>query len=248
MKTTAFLSLAVSASVLLATVGTSEAVTYDLQTDWSDAANANGVWSYREGNNLLPQVTSWQSSLGGWTTAQPGWADSENGSDRIPFWFKSNGSENFARDYLAGDIVIHTTDGASGAGNGFGNVAWTSPLNGFADISGAVWMGRDIGRSNHWRLMINGVTVTEGDISSGDIYDRASPFNLATGTGGSGAVTNVPVSIGTIIALEFERTSVAGDFVGTKLTIDAVPEPSSVLLCALGLLGALARRRRSARS
>lgn len=247
MKTSAFLPVAASAAALLSLVGTiqTQAATYDLQADWSDAANANGVWSYREGNNLLPHVTSWQSSLGGWTTAQPGWADSENGSDRIPFWFKSNGSENFAHDYLAGDIVIHTTDGASGAGNGLGNVAWTSPLNGFADISGAVWMGRDIGRSNHWRLKIDGLTISEGDISSGDIYDRASPFNLATGTGGSSAVTNVPVTIGTVIALEFEKTSEPGDFVGTKLTINTVPEPSSVLLCALGLLGVAARRRRA---
>src|SRR5439155_8718349 len=69
---------------------------YDLRTNWSDLANPNGVWTYREGSNALPHVASWQSSLGGWTSPQPGWARSENGNDRIPFWYRSNGTENFS--------------------------------------------------------------------------------------------------------------------------------------------------------
>ena len=61
----------------------------DLKVDWSDAANPNGVWTYREGSNALPHVAWWQRNAGGWTSAQPGWADSEDGNDRAPFWFKS---------------------------------------------------------------------------------------------------------------------------------------------------------------
>ena len=75
---------------LLAAAGSASAAVYDLKTDWSDAANANGVWTYREGNNALPHVASWQSSLGGYTSPQPGWAASENGNPRIPFWSNPN--------------------------------------------------------------------------------------------------------------------------------------------------------------
>lgn len=223
---------------------TSHAATYDLTADWSNASNPNGVWSYNEGINALPHVNSWQSASGGW--GQQGWAESENGNDRLPFWFQSNGAEPFTHDWLTGDIVVHTTDAANGVGNGFANVTWTSPVAGTADISGAVWIGRENGRSDHWRLTIGGVTVTEGDIASGDVYSRATPFDLATGTGGATVLNQVPVSVGTVIALQFERTSTFGEFVGTRLTVNAVPEPSTFATIVVGLSTFAFLRRRKA--
>ena len=88
----------------------------------SNAANPNGVWRYNEGTNALPPVNSWQQALGGWSTAQPGWARSQDGTDRLPFWFRSNGSEIFGRDYLAGDVVVHSIDLNKGVGSGPANV------------------------------------------------------------------------------------------------------------------------------
>jgi hypothetical protein len=64
---------------------------------------------------------------------------------------------------------------------GLANVTWTSPINGVVDISGAVWMGRDIGRANDWRLYLNGGLLTGGSIWSGDPYSRASPFTFESG-------------------------------------------------------------------
>ncbi len=222
----------------------SQAALSDLTADWSDASNPNVVWSYNEGANPLPQVSNWQSASTSWN--QPGWARSENGTNRLPFWFQSNGTEPFTHDWAAGDIVVHTTDTANGVGNGFANVTWTSPLAGTADISGAVWMGREIARSNHWRLLINNITVSEGDIADGDVYSSASPFDLATGTGGAGALSNVAVSIGTVIALQLENTSSFGDFVGVQFTVNAVPEPTSIAIIAGCLAPLVLRRRRTA--
>lgn len=197
---------------------------FDLRADWSDTSNPNGRWSYLEGMNPLPFVASWQSAIGGWDVPQPGWAESENGTNRLPFWFRSNGSENFQRDYLAGDIVLHTTDGANGAGNGVGAVAWRAPARGVVSVEGGVWMGRDIGRANTWRLIVNGVTVRTGDLASGDAYSRANPFQFQDGTG-SAPLTNLAIGCGGTVRLEIERTTAAGDFVGVNLSGFFIPAP-----------------------
>jgi len=62
-------------------------------------------------------------------------------------------------------------------------------------------MGRDIGRSNHWALYNNGVLFTQGDISSGDPYNRASPFNFANGSGGALVLQNIPMTVGSVFEL-----------------------------------------------
>lgn len=205
----------------------------DLKTDWSNVNNPNGPWTYREGTNALPAVASWQSSLGGWGTAQPGWAKSENGNDRLPFWFQSNGSETFTHDFLVGDIVVHSTDTANGVGSGPGNVIWTSTITGSVAISGGTWIGRDIGRSNTWSLWKNNTQLTDGIISSGDAFDRANPFLFANGSGGASAISNISVAPGDTLMFMVSTTG-AGDFTGVNFTISAVPEPSTFLLIGVG--------------
>lgn len=221
MKTRALnvltLACAVTALALPCVAGPAPVVTFDLKTQWSDAANPNGAWRYLEGGNPLPFVASWQSTIGGWSVAQPGWARSENGNDRLPFWHRSNGSETFAHDYIAGDIIVHTTDSTNGAGQGLAAVEWRAPARGVVTLNGAVWMGRDIGRSNAWRLFVNSSQVRSGDIASGDVYSRANPYLLANGAG-PGTLTNVPIGCGGAVRLEFERTSISGDFIGMNLS------------------------------
>ncbi len=231
---------------VLCLAGSSAATAYDLQADWSNASNPNGSWTYREGSNALPFVASWQSALGGWSSAQSGWAYSENGNNRLPFWFQSNGTETFAHDFLAGDIVVHTTDAANGVGNGLGNVLWTSSTNSLIDISGSVWMGRDIGRANDWKLYVNGTLLRSGSIFSGDVYSRANPFDLSTGAG-AGSLTGLLVNADDTVKLEFKETSGSGDFVGVNLRINAtpVPEPATMAALALGALALLRRRGRA---
>lgn len=202
--------------------GTPGVQVYDLRADWSDAVNPNGRWVYLEGLNPLPHVASWQSVLGGWSVAQPGWAKSENGNDRLPFWYRSNGSENFACDLLAGDVVVHSTDGTNGVGNGIARVRWTAPGPGKVDISGGVWIGRDIGRANTWRLKAGDTVLRSGTVSSGDAFSRASPALFSSASGG-GQLNQRPVGCNGSITLEVEQASTFGDFVGINFTIAFTP-------------------------
>lgn len=139
-------------------------------------------------------------------------------------------------DWQIGDIVTHSTDGFNGIGSGLSNVIWTSPLNGVIDVSGGTWMGRDIGRGNHWDISLNGNLLTQGDIFSGDSFDRSSPFAFAAGSGGPTVLNQISVVMGDVLRLQFTKTSEPGDYAGVNLTITAVPEPSGIVAGLIGFL------------
>ena len=195
--------------------------TYDLVAGWSDASNPNGVWAYEEDGHPLPHVAWWQQQLGGFVTAQPGWARSADGNNRIPFWFKSSANATFANDFQIGDVVVHTLDPDNGVGNGPATLTWTSPICGRVDLTGVLWPARHIGRSNHWTLTEWGQDVSGGDLLDPGPYNRANPMDLALGTGGPAVLTNIPVTVGTVIGLRIERLGAFGDFVGVRLTVTA---------------------------
>jgi hypothetical protein len=185
----------------------------DLRGDWSDAANPNGLWTYRQGTAAL--------TAGTWTddfAPQPAWVGA------FPaVWLRAQSTTGL--DVQVGDVVTHSGNGA--------NVVWTSPGDGTVDISGGAWMLRDIGRSNDWFLRKNGVLLSSGSLSSGDPFDRAHPFDLDAGSGG--ALDGIPVGLGDQIELSFVNTSASGDYNGVNLTytLTPVPEPSGTLVTVL---------------
>ncbi len=209
----------IAATVALASAAAASAQVYNLNADWSEAANPNGAWSLLEGTNPLPHVDSWQSSLGGWAQPQPGWAESENGNNRLPFFFKSNGSETFSRDFVAGDVVCHSWDGVNGSGNGQASAAWTSPGQGSVRVTGGVWLARNIGRAVNWALYVNGARRTGGPLFDGDAYDRANPFLFGAGDGGASGAKGIIVQPGDAVALRLETPGGSGEFVGIDLTV-----------------------------
>jgi hypothetical protein len=79
------------------------------------------------------------------------------------------------------------------------------------------------------------------------------PFPLASGSGGAGALNDIPVSPGDVLELRIERTTQYGDFVGVNLMVTAeaqvVPSiggwGSAVLGSLLVACGAMALRRRT---
>ena len=168
-------------------------------------------------------VAGWQRTLGGFSTLQPGWARSEDGNNRIPFWFKSSATPTFAHDWVAGDIVVHTTDSGNGVGNGPANVIWTAPAGGTISITGGVWMGRDIGRSDHWTIFKNGTALTDGGIASGDAFSRAHPFSLTAGSHGRGLRHERVRCRAREMSFSFAANVVNagdnGDFVGVNFTV-----------------------------
>ncbi len=235
-------------------------VFYDLQSEWSDSQNPNGVWSYSDGSGpITNHVDAYLPTA--FAAPQPAWVYNAGfGPGHIVSWFKAtdNGLETCncgVTDWLIGDIITHTWDPfSSGISTPHSNVSWTSPEAGNIDINGSVWLARSVGRSSNWDILLNGVSVTGGSIFSGDAYDRANPFDVATGSGGASVLMNIPVVAGDQVKLLFTTTSFAGDFVGmnfgVELTPDSapppgIPEPTTLALMGLGLAGIGYGRRRS---
>ena len=142
------------------------------------------------------------------------------------------------------------------SGKGTGNFLWTSPVNETITISGDAFEARGLaGRDNAWSLVVNGVTVSSGNLIPGDGYIRSNPFLFSNGSGGAAALTQT-VAVGSTI--EILLTDIGGpaggggDFVGVNLDLvsaSPVPEPGSVaLLIGTVVTGAGFVRKRRNRS
>jgi hypothetical protein len=190
---------------------TATASVYDLTADWSDQSNPNGVWSYNWNNVPLPSVYR-QSDP--WQEPQISWGD-------LPGWFRSNGTEEFYHDWLAGDVITHTPS----AGDGYSDVDWISPSDGMLTISGAVWPCRDIGRWVDWVLLVDGVAITGGSVGSGDPYSRDDPMDFTQGSGGPGVLADIPVHVNSRIELRLSAQEVSyyGDYCGARMTMNLTP-------------------------
>ena len=176
MKLNYFRTICLIVLFFILSITSGYADVWDLKNDWSDTVNG-GVWSYRHGNVLLSHVDGWNI----WPN-QPAW----KGDEFVPVWFKSTNdrpTDEAVCDFTIGDIVTHSTDSFSGPNMGPSNVIWTSPINDIVNISGSAWAARDIGRSNHWAILLNGSTLTEGDVYSDDPYSRDNPFDFSQGSG-----------------------------------------------------------------
>lgn len=216
--------ICLAALVCACSVGSALGQVYDVTTDWSNTSNPSGRWSYQHGDLLLPHVDSWQRVLGGWSVAQPGWSRSEDSDTRLPFWFKSNGSETFPNDFEAGDVVVHTMSPENGVGSGIAVLNWTSPGEGVVDIEGAVWIGRDIGRQANWAVKKGCYVYASGTVVSGDEFSRANPMTFESRQTSAGSLHAIPVRENSEIRLELPTVTGSGDFVGVrmKLTFTAI--------------------------
>ncbi|MFQ5506402.1 MAG: hypothetical protein ACE5F1_16655, partial [Planctomycetota bacterium] len=195
---------------------TQTTTTYDLSADWSDAHNPSGPWSYNGGNKAIAvHQSAWISAC--YVGSQPAWAAKPIGKGHIPAWYKMRVPVRSScygapapTDLKIGDVAMHETDGFNGLGTDLANVTWTSPCAGNADVVGAVWLTRDIGRSMDWRVTFGPKLMASGKLWSGDPWNRANPVRFAFKT---------PVSPGGVLKLEFKRTSTFGDIAGVRLTV-----------------------------
>jgi hypothetical protein len=231
-----------AASIVLTTAAMGQ--TWNLRTDWSNTQNPNGVWSYRAGNLVLPAQLDHEP--GCWLTPQFAWARSATFSDndRAPALYRQSTSFLCVPDPQAyqiecGDIATHTNDPYGGVGGLPSVFAWTSPITGFVSVTGAVWLGRDIGRSVDWSVKLNGTSLTSGTVYSGDPYSRATPFDFATGSGGPTALQSIAVIPGDEITFEAAQGigSPNGDIVGVEFMVTLgpggpTPTPAPIGPCA----------------
>ena len=208
---TYLLSACLGVLFVFVTITSSHAEVWDIKRDWSDITNG-GTWSYRHGEVNLTHIDAWV-----WPN-QPAW----HGGSHVPVWFRSTNDNPDGCDFMTGDIITHSTDTSNGDGMGSSNVIWTSPMDCTIDISGNIWAARDIGRSNHWNIFLNGISLTDGDVYSGDAYSRSNPFDFSQGSGGSSILQDISVSQGDILKLQV-TTNIAhsGDFVGINFVISS---------------------------
>jgi hypothetical protein len=215
------------ALALLPSAVSAQVLVFDLKTDWSDTTNPNGAWTYAAGG--IVNSSSSPSPLGSvvrgsdpWSTPQVSWGD-------LPGWFRSNGTEQFAHDWQAGDIIAHSGEIA---------VIWTSPGTGTVDITAGIWATRDIGRINYAALL----AVNPGLDFLGDAFVGAGQALSSRENPAIVSAENYPVVAGQQIVLEIPSYDV-GDYAGVNLTIEftPVPEPehwaalSGLALAAFGV-------------
>ena len=244
------------AAAALFTPAAALAQSYDLRFDWSNTLNPAAPWSYREGPRLLPHIGNWDPfSSTRWTTPQPGWSlapspgSLNGGGGSTPFIFKSNGTETFPHDWLAGDIIIRTRDAADGSGNGApcncpggpggpgtGNghagVVWTSPLDGMVTLIGTLWPARSPNIVHVASLTQNGESLWQYAIFPSSTLNRDFP--------GIFDVMNQSTLRGDSFEFTFQNLSSNGQgaFFGVNLNIivciGIIQPPQHALICPGG--------------
>ena len=118
----------------------------------------------------------------------------------VPAWVK-NSVENSSALH-PGDVWMHSAE-LDRTGSDWTSVAFKVPHAGTAVISGDLWSAQLHNRRVQWSIQVNRIEVTKGEITSCWIVPchdaccrlpdcvpatRATPVNLANGTGGSAAL------------------------------------------------------------
>ena len=232
------LAIAALGLALLGGPAPAMALTYDLTSDWSDAVNPNGPWSYGD-------------SLGAITTQQPdyvaagqkAWAFTSAGPGVIASWLRTSVNGLPQMDYVLGDVITGPWDANVGQpGRGPASVVrWTSPVDGTIDVSGFTWNAHlGGGQMIDWSLSVDGSVLQSGTLATNGTSSRSAttPF----------AQSGVAVQTGDVLAFSFQPNNFFANWAGLSLTIEthegaAMIEPASATLFAVGLAGLLARRR-----
>lgn len=184
----------------------------DLNADWTTSANPNsrpnGAWAYMQSAIPLSYIAAWAGDPN-----QTGWGPPANVSGNfLPFMFKTPVEYG---DALPDDVIVHTTDGFNGSGNGDAIILWTSAVSGTMDISGSLWPTRLIGRLNEYQLVLRHAgtptVLATGAVPEDGSVSRANPTTFQ--------VWNQPIVIGDRLELTIVRATAPGDFAGVNLTV-----------------------------
>jgi hypothetical protein len=249
------LSIAMAASLaLLHSAGTASAAlpsVYNVNTDWSDTDNPNGVWSYNYGNSPIPVHQTFFWGGAGWGIYDFGEASLLKGNPIPTGTPDPFGSTTPAvHDWLPGDVMMHAISIPYGGDTTFINVRWTSPGDGTIDITGRAWDGMIqpyVDRDVAWALLVGGQTIAE-HLSTVGVFrgDAAAQFgnNLLPGK----SLTGIPVLTGDIVEFRLMTDTYYGQFVGLEENITLVPEIGSAPLFLAGLAAMALVRRLSPRA
>ena len=213
--------LPILGATLLGLISPAAADTYDLSDDWSISANPNGPWTYGRMNTALaftPFTAVIDAAyLGDFFGPQPAW------DGQYPMVLgKSTGTTGL--DFPLGRAGGHMS-------NEYGlymAVKWTAPAAGTLDISGGLWMFRDIGRRALASLYINNVAVFD-DVLIPPTFtgcNSSATFSLSDAMIADGrspsALLEIAVQSGDTVVLAVRKAAESpyGDYVGMDFTLD----------------------------
>lgn len=232
------------AALLAATPASALTVIYDASADFSDSQNPNGVWSYLQGSTPMGHFIGNAANPmdlaygnGYWGTGTNLWFSTPE-IGKVTLDGSAVPSFNDA-DFLAGDIVVHSTNPGMGAPVA---VEWTAPSAGTASVDIVAWYAHsNVVRANDVTVLLNGVSIGSGVLTPTD--NRLAPLSFQFAA--------LEVAAGDVLRLQFTPSagqgvgSLAGFSESVTLT-SAVPEPAAALLFATGLLGLALRSHRRA--
>ena len=214
-------------------------VVYDLRLDFSDTNNPNGAWAYHKGTNLLSHFSPVPQPTLAAAVANGYWGDTSSSLNSSIMKTTANGSSTGLwsnNDFLAGDVLVRTTDPSTG---GAVIVTWTAPSSGTFTYSGDIWFaGAPTGPgSNDFTLTLNAGPALEAG-TAGLGQDETNPVVMVNG------LTPTSVNPGDVLALQLSPSigMPFGSLAGAGLVVDFVPapEPSSLLLGLSGIIGSIA--------
>jgi hypothetical protein len=216
------LLLAMAASLSLIQAGSSSfagTVTYDLNTDWSDSQNPNGVWSYNYNETPISTFQQMWWGQGAWGNNWIGDGCIVKGSYFEGITDPWGSLIGPAHDWQPGDVMMHAVSLPYGGESTYLNVTWTSPADGQIDISGRAWDGEIFAdRDVAWTLFVAGKAVAQRDSVIG-IYRDDPAAQFAANRLTRRSLKNIRVKQGDKVEFRVITKTYYGHFVGVDAKI-----------------------------
>ena len=204
-------------------------VTYDSGTDFSLAANPNGVWTYGSEPTLGGAFTAYAFSGTFSGSGAEFWGANANGDPPVDFYNPTTSTiQTSATAFLApGQSAFHP-----GPNGEYSIYRFSAPATGVYALIGAFVAIDQHPTTTDIHILLDNVSIFDG--------------NLNSNNSGTTYATNLALTVGD--TLDFAVGFGNGDYSFDSTGIDAklttsVPESSTLALLSLGVIGLFVRRR-----
>ena len=215
LRLPAALALAV-ALLQLASAAWAEETVYDLNRDWSDTQNPNGAWSYNQSNTPIATFQQFWWGQSGWGYQPIGDGCIIKGSYFAGLTDPWGNVIGPAFDWQPGDVMLHALSRPYNGETNFVNIKWTSPGDGFINISGRAWDGEIFAdRDVAWALIVAGQTVAQRKSTIG-VHRNDSAAQFGSNLLDDQSLKNIRVRKGDVVEFRVVTATYYGQFVGVN--------------------------------